>query len=465
MPLGWDPSSLGLLRKGPTNDDPRFTPVGFEGSIIWALHPKHFTPANILDIQKPYRDKGLTLTNEAEIYVDSIDVKGFVTNSESSIVTRQYVPVYAGPNAITKENPMDYAKSIEDISVDFEPNFISDLYKKLNPNPDGSGVVEVTAAAIQPIIESLGMNVDYAPWKLTYRPTLTGTTSGDDVEGETKEFTINLSSLPGIDMNSSLNVTVNAEGGQGSISYPLPNVKSGGQSTIKVKTYAHTMNGFWYTVSFNGRTIQGRYDNELTVKAILSDYTKHIIQNKYREIALIVSQVYNTGKSFLDNVSFESNPQEPTTPGDTSYYLGEKFKDADRIDKAGGITSILDGVMEYALRWAMLEDMKNTTSNVGGDFLTDALGKQIDMLLSIDYPIADEIQLVSGNTIKPGTFSVNETHNFKINSRFNGVTELLTEMNNNYPGQLVKVNGDLVFNYGKYNEYFLSLVSKGALLE
>lgn len=469
IPKGWDPSSLGLVRKGDNPNDSRFTPVEFDGRVIWALHPKHFNEATLNDIFSKYQESGIaTITND-EIFVKDINIKGVKTNNHSTTINRYFVPVYAAKNFMGDYNsPAEYAQLLENAYLDL------DMLKTMGYEGDGliNNIAEISMDELATIARTIGgVQYDengepigeirgYEPWRLNYTSSLFKT-------GEVhKIIEIDMKDLPGIDLNSSDNVSVKFADGN-SLSYPLPNIMAGEDNDnhkLRIQVRSTHMHGFWYTAEFAGRTIQGKYSQELAHKAIVSEYSEHMLKNGYREILIHISRLYNTAKDVLSNFSFDTETITVDS-GDTTDPNREikQFTQSYMIDTAGGINSILNGVMDYATRKAMFSDMENTSRNAGGTVVVDAIDQIIDMFVEIDYPIANKLNTTDGKVITPSELAIHESHTYELNSRFKGVSEFLNFVKSNYPGQVVGMDVDIVFEYGRYNEYFSKLVNKGAL--
>lgn len=502
---GLDPSSLGLVRKSPTRPDGRFTPVAMDGQVVWALDPKNFNPSTVHELQKPYRDRGLSVSNDCTIYVEDIEVKGFATHSDTTNVTKEFVPIYAGPNVITGEDPKIYADQLENAESDFEiitPDFIKEIVIVNEIVDKGSAVLE---EIVKTVTDMFNIKFGLAPWKLNYHPTMFK-------DGEViKKQEIDIRDLDDIDLNSTGNITVTGNDGA-VINYPIQNLLSSGNTKITITHMSDHLTGFWYVLEFAGRYLQVKYDEELIQKAIISDYTSHMLENSTREIAIMASTAFNTILEVLQSFDYESviesiedftedgsglptgdptnpdvgdyipdlnplstasvsvgdNPVDTGSPNFDPSLPGGGLRDIEvggfSVDKVQMLESVSTMFMEYGTRWAMFADLKRSSSNVGGDFINEALGQQVDMLLTIDYPVENEITLVNGTSIKGGQYAPNELHTFKVNTRFNGTNDLLAYVKNNFPGELVRINGELVFDYGLYNEYFNNLVRKGALL-
>ena len=297
--LGLDPSSLGLVRKGPTRPDGRFTPVAMDGQIVWALDPKNFNPSTVHELQKPYRDRGLSVSNDCTIYVEDIEVKGFATHSDTTNVTKELVPIYAGPNIITGEDPKIYADQLENAESDFEiitPDFIKEIVIVNEIVDKGSAVLE---EVVKTVTDMFNIKFGMAPWKLNYHPTMFK-------DGKViKEQVIDIRDLDDIDLNSTGNITVTGNDGA-VINYPLQNILSSGNTKIKITHMSDHLTGFWYVLEFAGRYLQVKYDEELVQKAIISDYTAHMLENSTREIAIMASTAFNTILEVLDNFNYKS---------------------------------------------------------------------------------------------------------------------------------------------------------------
>lgn len=472
IPKGWDPSSLGLVRKGDNPGDERFTPVEFDGRIIWALHPKYFNESTLNEVFQPYKDSGITVINNDEVFVKNISIRDVKTNNHSTSVNRYFAPVYGGRNFMNKDGltPYEFALVLEEINIDASK--IEALFDwVMGQDFSGLSREEVLRLSWEYVIEkdneSYPLHIQEAfkkvkgfePWRLNYTPTLF-----QDGEPVT-DIEIDIRDIPDIDLNSGDSITINLGDGN-SISYPLPNILSAideGHHILKIKVESKHMHGFWYTAEFGGRTIQGRYSFELAQKAIISDYKEHMLKNVNREIMIHIDRFYNTAKNVLQSIDFAPKLGKDGAPvvDGTEVVLGN----AKTIDALGGITAVTDAFMDFAGRHVMFSDMKNSSSNIGGAVVTDAVDEVVDMFVEITYPIAEQYTTNDNKVITPSTFATNEIHTYELNTKFNGMNEIVNYVNTNFPGSIVGMDVEIVFEYGRYSEYFNKLINKGVMVD
>lgn len=598
MVKGYDPSSLGLVRKGNERPDGRFTPVEYSDKLVWALNPIHFNSDVLQELRKPYEGKTMVI-NDTSIYVDTVEIKGVVSHDETTDVSREMLPIYAGPNKITGQSPEVYAYQLEQ-SDGFnkvgDKKLMDDLIdsgkftEKQIENIMGGNIDSTTFGFIK---EFLNLTLGMARWKLVYHPTLFNEYEyekvlKENIDGQyivpedSRRKIIKLNELKDIDMNSLSSVTVSAQGSSNSISYPLQNLIAAGHDEIEIEWVNDTFDGFWYIMRFAGKAIQGRYSQELIRHVVISDYVNHMLQNTAKEIAENANIAIDAVQDIVNNVDwdkikvvakeaidklgdsegFEKRKEEEfkeimgmdevewrkfdpdNIPQGMNIFTTERdylpsnietlpeeearevFREAsmkskaenkrrefqyekDRLqreedvrkkvdkenrelerevkkhnqeaekfnmqleraenDKANSLNNLINTVVDtgqkYAFKMAEYEDMKQSSSNVGGNLLGGVLWQQVGALLTIDYPTTNYLRMESGKLIKPGDFAVNQTRTYDVKKRFNGVDDMMKGIRKMYPGEIVKLDCDIIFKHGLYNDYFNDLVSKGALLE
>lgn len=598
---GFDPSSLGLIRKGNTRPDGRFTPVEYSDVMVWALNPIHFNSDVLEDLRRPYEKEDVMVVNDTTLYVDTVQIKGVVSHNESTNIMREMLPIYAGPNKVTGESPELYAYQLEN-SKGFNKIGEKDLVKDLRKVMSEEELTrlmggQMTEAGYGIIKEFLNLTLGLSKWMLAYHPKLFNEyeykgflkdgheTSNYIIPKDKRIKTIKLNEIKDIDLNSTSNITVSADGAGSSISYPLQNLLSAGHDEIKVEWINDTFDGFWFVLHFAGRSIQGKYSQELVRHVVITDYVKHMLQNTAKEIAENTNTAVDAMQDIATNIDWdmfkektkemigkmaepdkwkpieeklaipieyediewsEYNP-DAKLPRNEMYTTGDDFmptwteaeaenitvddyqqaqvdaffeakqenkkreieyekdrvkrekderkrvdtenkkiqrdvdaynKDVKKINKdmvnydeekaqnmVHLVNTVVDTGQKYLYKGAEYADMKQSSSNVGGDLLGDVLWQKVGALLTVDYPTSNYIIMQNGDKVKPGDFAVNKAHTYDIKKRFKGVDDMMRGISRMYPGEIVKVDCEIVFKHGRYNNYFKELVNKGALLE
>lgn len=251
-------------------------------------------------------------------------------------------------------------------------------------------------------------------------------------------FTLDIRDLPDIDLGADSVITVNI--GDISITRPLTHLldpSRGVDPVLTIAPGAQTATGFWFAGDFAGRNFASRYNGNFTQAAVLDGYTDHMLQNKNREAALQNNQTYNAGISALSSVM-----------------------DGGAFGILGGIGSTLDAVLQFALRSEMFEDMGNQHNNIGGDILHDALGQDLDVLVTVSYPIQKKLDA----NLVLGDFEVNRPRSFDVYRVFNSVKSAYDFCKDNFKGNIVNIDMEPRIEYGEYSKYFKQIIDRGGLL-
>lgn len=267
----------------------------------------------------------------------------------------------------------------------------------------------------------------FAPFYLTYGTTI------DPVD-------IDLLTLPNIDLNADADITVSI--GDVTRTVPLawllnPDLMS--DSHLRVLPGEQTGDGFFFSGSVGGSEFWSQYTRSFTQSAVISGYVNHMLQNKNREVGLTTSQLYNGAVSAVAAFS------------------------GDDYSKFGGVNSVLTMLLQFYLREAMYDDLRNQELNVGGNIIENPIGHTLDNLINISYPIK-KITRLQGGSVYLGDLQPNATRTFELNSVYDSMAEFITAAKDMYKGDIVGADVVPVVSYGNYTQYFQQIISRGGLL-
>ena len=253
-------------------------------------------------------------------------------------------------------------------------------------------------------------------------------------------FEIDIRDLPNIELNADTTVTVSVASDM-TMTRPLQHLLDPSRGIDPVLTIApgeQTATGFLYSGNFAGRDFSGKYDGNFMQTAVLNAYVQHMLQNKNREEAFENSQLFQNAFSLLSTL--------------TDFNI------------VGGVGSALDAFLEHGLREEMFNDMRKQISNIGGDIVHNAIGQELDILVTITYPIKKKVYSVTdSNGFYIGDFEVNRPKTFDVHRRFPDMQTALNFINNNFKGNLI--GGDItpIIDYGDYTEWFKRIINLGGL--
>lgn len=124
--------------------------------------------------------------------------------------------------------------------------------------------------------------------------------------------------------------------------------------------------------------------------------------------------------------------------------------------------SILNVLQDYLLYDARIDDRTRLSDNFGGNVVENMLNKEFNQLITVSYPVADRVRTKS-TIIEPRDYAENELHVFPINKTFDSFEDMKDLIEEEYPGELVKVDAEPVIRYGEYTEEFIGIIERGLL--
>lgn len=250
--IGYDAQSMGLLKRGHTNTDEKYIAISNVGGITeYALHPRYFTPEGTTHLLEAFKDKK-PHPIQTDVYVNSIDLRGFVNHGDYFTHSMQTCPVIITNNHLNGRNPYDYAQELENGTAD-----------------------------------RFGM------FYLTYGATI-------------EPFELNIKDLQDIDLNADGAISISVPGF--SQSFDLQHVLNSAALTdqepiITIAPGDVESNGFHFQGHAFGTDFTGIYTSPFIQSATVTGYTQHMLQNAAREAAFEQSNLYNSATGVFSSIS------------------------------------------------------------------------------------------------------------------------------------------------------------------